>query len=90
MPETNVVLMEPSGEAPGLASASFVGAEPLRMEAAPAELGEPYGPVLLYVPPHWTGWLVGKWDGEAWYQVATGIIVTPTAWRPLPKTPSWS
>ena len=71
-----------------------VGADPIPMNLAPIGPGERFGPCLLYARGYsnsaMTNWFVGSWDGEDWYQLGTGLIVSePIAWRPMPKDPSW-
>ena len=89
MPDADVVaLAAPAGDQESSA--------PLRMDLAPIAAGKKFGPCLLYAragnPSNYgnqAGWFLGSWDGAKWYALGSGFFVTPIAWCPLPKTPTW-
>lgn len=62
------------------------------MDIAPIEAGVEFGPCLIYTDSTegaLTNWRRGMWDGENWYILGAGFIVSPIAWFPLPRDPTW-
>lgn len=50
------------------------------IEAAPVRPGEPFGPCLLFTHEH--GFVLGRWDGEAWAD-ENCRLVRPERWLRL-------
>ena len=64
-----------------LASISPADMQPI--EAAPIRLGIELGPCLLFAPPAKatdSGYVIGWWDGEAWWDAEGGVRLRPERW----------
>ena len=56
-----------------------------KIEDCQVKPGERWGPCALYVANRGGPfWMIGCWDGEDWYGVGSGLIVSPTHFALLP------
>ena len=58
-----------------------------KIDSAPVQPGQPFGPCLLAPSIDGSEWTVGEWDGEGWCS-DTGSKLTPLFWALLPQLSS--